>query len=51
MYSAMAKLDVKPGASIPNKLTNPGILWASSACSSSSVQLHRFMDYLVKNKL
>jgi hypothetical protein len=52
MYSAIAKLDVKPGDSIPNKLTSPGIPWTSSPCSSASVQVHRFMDYLsVKNNL
>uniref|UniRef100_A0A0A9D100 Uncharacterized protein n=1 Tax=Arundo donax TaxID=35708 RepID=A0A0A9D100_ARUDO len=28
--SAIAKLDVKPGDSIPNKLTSPGMPWTSS---------------------
>ena len=36
MCSAIAKLDVKPGDSIPNKLTSPGIPWISCPCSRST---------------
>lgn len=45
MKSAIAKLDVKPGDSIPKRLTRPGTPWMSSPCIIEIAVRSKFQIY------
>lgn len=51
MYSAIAKLDVRPGDSIPNKFISPGIPWMFSPCNACINQKSWVILVIQKRKM